>query len=125
VFDLKRRTVTMSNSGVPYPVRATGDTVAQIESPGVPLGSFYGTTYDEVTLPLGKDDVFVFCSDGVSEAMNRKSEEFTSEGVIKVVAGARTLPAREIVDNIVQAVDNHRAGFPPNDDTTVVAVRIA
>jgi sigma-B regulation protein RsbU (phosphoserine phosphatase) len=125
VFDLKRRTVTMSNSGVPYPVRATGDTVAQIESPGVPLGSFYGTTYDEVTLPLGKDDVFVFCSDGVSEAMNRKSEEFTSEGVIKVVEGSRTLSAREIVDNIVQAVDAHRAGFPPNDDTTVVAVRIA
>jgi len=125
VFDLKRRTVTMSNSGVPYPVRATGDTVAQIESPGVPLGSFYGTTYDEVTLPIGKDDIFVFCSDGVSEAMNRKSEEFTSAGVIKVVEGSRTLSAREIVDNIVQAVETHRAGFPPNDDTTVVAVRIA
>jgi len=125
VFDLKRRTVTLSNSGVPYPVRATGDTVEQIESPGVPLGSFYGTTYDEITLPLGKDDVFVFCSDGVSEAMNRKSEEFTSEGTIKVVAKSRTLTAREIVDNIVTAVEEHRAGFPPNDDTTVVAVRIA
>ena len=124
VFDLKRRTVTLSNSGVPYPVRASGDTVAQIESPGVPLGSFYGTTYDEVTLPIAKDDVFMFCSDGVSEAMNRKSEEFTSEGVISVVQKSRTLSAREIVDNLVRAVDDHRAGFPPNDDTTVVAVRI-
>jgi len=110
---------------VPYPVRASGDTVAQIESPGVPLGSFYGTTYDEITLPLGKDDVFIFCSDGVSEAMNRKSDEFTSEGVIKVVQQTRTQSAREIVDRLVQAVDDHRAGFPPNDDTTIVAVRIA
>ncbi len=125
VFDLKRRTVTLSNSGVPYPVRASGDTVAQIESPGVPLGSFYGTTYDEVTLPLGKDDIFMFCSDGVSEAMNSRSDEFTSEGVIKVVERMRTASAREIVDSLVQAVDEHRAGFPPNDDTTIVAVRIA
>ncbi|TAK15535.1 MAG: GAF domain-containing protein [Acidobacteria bacterium] len=124
VFDLKRRTVTLANSGVPYPVRAAGDAVAQIESPGVPLGSFYGTTYDEITLPIGKDDVFVFCSDGVSEAMNSKGEEFTSEGVIKVVEQSRILPAREIVTNIVQAVEDHRAGFAPNDDTTVVAVRI-
>ena len=112
----------MSNSGVPYPVRATGDSVAQIESTGVPLGSFYGTTYDEVVLPIGKDDVFVFCSDGVSEAMNRKGEEFTSEtGEFVQFQPA----AREIVDNLVQAVDNHRAGFAPNDDTTVVVVRIA
>ncbi len=123
VFDLKRRTVTLSNSGVPYPIRATADEVAQIESPGVPLGSFYGTTYDEIVMPLGTDDVFVFCSDGVSEAMNMRGEEFESAGTIKVVRASRTLPAREIVHNIINAVEDHRAGAPPNDDTTVVVVR--
>ena len=123
VFDLKRRTVTLSNSGVPYPIRATGDEVAQIESPGVPLGSFYGTTYDEIVLPLGHDDVFVFCSDGASEAMNVHNEEFTSPAIIKVVRASRTLPAREIVHNIINAVEDHRAGAPPNDDMTVVVVR--
>lgn len=125
VFDLKRRTVTLSNSGVPYPIRATADGVAQIESPGVPLGSFYGTTYDEVVLPLGHDDVFVFCSDGASEAMNMRSEEFTSPGIIRVVEASRTLPARDIVHNIINAVEDHRAGAPPNDDMTVVVVRFS
>lgn len=125
VFDLKRRTVTLSNSGVPYPIRATAESVAQIESPGVPLGSFYGSTYDEIVLPLGHDDVFVFCSDGASEAMNRHNEEFTSTGIIKVVEASRTLPASEIVHNIINAVEDHRAGAPPNDDMTVVTVRIA
>jgi serine phosphatase RsbU (regulator of sigma subunit) len=115
--------VTLSNSGVPYPIRATADGVAQIESPGVPLGSFYGTTYDEVVLPLGKNDVFVFCSDGASEAMNMKSEEFTSQGIITVVEKSRDLPANEIVRNIINAVEDHRAGAPPNDDMTVVVVR--
>src|SRR5262249_34825877 len=30
VFDVKRRTVTMSNSGLPYPIRCSGDTIAQV-----------------------------------------------------------------------------------------------
>lgn len=124
IFDLKRRTVTMSNSGVPYPVRATGDSCALIEAPGVPLGSFHGMTYDEVTFPLSSEDVYVFCSDGVTEAMNRRSEEFGSSRLCEVVSATRHLSANEIVHAIVEAVDAHRAGFPPNDDTTVVALKI-
>ena len=124
IFDLKRRTVTLANSGVPYPVRATGETVGSIESPGVPLGSFMNVTYDDITFPLVSGDVFVFCSDGVSEAMNSAGEEFTSARVIDVVKQSRSLPARAIVHAIVQAVDQHRAGFPPNDDTTVVVLKI-
>lgn len=122
-FDLKRRTVTLANSGVPYPVRASGDSCEVIEAPGVPLGSFHGMTYDEVILPLASDDVFVFCSDGVTEAMNRRSEEFGSTRLCELVRQTRHLTAKEIVHSIVEAVDAHRAGFPPNDDTTVVVLK--
>jgi phosphoserine phosphatase RsbU/P len=125
MFDLKRRTVTIANSGVPYPVHATGDTCTQIALPGVPLGSFFGVTYDEVTVPVGADDVFVFCSDGVSEAMNSRGEEFGAERLIEVVTQTRRQPASEIVRAIVVAVAEHRAGFAPNDDTTVVVLRLA
>jgi sigma-B regulation protein RsbU (phosphoserine phosphatase) len=124
LFDLKRRTVTLANSGVPYPIYATGDSISQIEVPGVPLGSFFGMSYDEVTLPLMPGDVFVFCSDGVHEAMNILGEEFSADGVIRVLAGARHLPSKDIVARISQAVEEHRAGFPPNDDTTIVVLRI-
>lgn len=124
VFDFKRRSVTLANSGLPYPVRASQEGVSQIESPGVPLGSFYGTTYDEITVPMAKDDVYLFCSDGVSEAMNARGEEFTSANLIKVVERSRQMPARDIVHNIVEAVENHRAGFAPNDDTTIVAIKL-
>ena len=71
VFDLKRHTVTLSNSGIPYPIRVSGDVSTQIESPGVPLGSFFGVSYDEVSFPLSAGDTYVFCSDGVFEAMNK------------------------------------------------------
>ena len=123
-FDLKRRVMTLANSGVPYPIRASGDTVEQIQSPGVPLGSFTGVGYDEVTVPLVAQDVFVFCSDGVSEAMNSRGDEFTSQRLMQVVAASRALTAREIVHAIGQAVDAHRDGFAPNDDTTIVVVKM-
>ena len=124
LFDLKRRTVTLANSGLPYPVRVTGDTASQIELPGVPLGSFFGVTYDEVTLPLANGDVFVICSDGVFEAMNSRGEEFTADRLLEVARESRHLPAAEIVKEIFRAVEAHRNGFAPNDDTTAVVVKI-
>ncbi|HEV3486031.1 MAG TPA: GAF domain-containing protein, partial [Vicinamibacterales bacterium] len=70
IFDFKRRTMILSNSGLPYPIRCSTDGCVQIELPGVPLGSFAGSTYDEITLALHPGDLFVFCTDGVFEAMD-------------------------------------------------------
>jgi phosphoserine phosphatase RsbU/P len=124
VFDFKRRTVTMANSGLPFPIRCSGDTVSQIELPGVPLGSFAGSTYDEVSFELAAGDLFVFCTDGVFEANDALGREFGAERLLKVVSDARTRTAREIVDAIFTAVQDFRADTPPNDDMTAVALRI-
>jgi len=123
-FDLKRRAVTLANSGLPYPVRCSADGCGQIEVAGVPLGSFFGSTYDELTLPLQKDDVFVFCSDGVFEAMNPDGGEFGAARLIEAVEANRARSAKEIVEAIVAAVEAFRAGATPNDDTTILALRI-
>jgi sigma-B regulation protein RsbU (phosphoserine phosphatase) len=125
IFDLKRRVVTLANSGLPYPIRATADGVSQIELPGVPLGSFQGSTYDEISMALHAGDLFVFCSDGVFEAMNVNGEEFGAERLIAVVERTRQLAPRAIVDEIFASVETFRAGAAPNDDMTAVAVRIS
>jgi sigma-B regulation protein RsbU (phosphoserine phosphatase) len=124
IFDLKRRTVTLANSGLPYPIRASAEGVTQIELPGVPLGSFPGSAYDELTYALHAGDLFVFCSDGVSEAMNVNGEEFGSPRLIDVVRESRELAPKALVDAIFTAVEAFRDGFPPNDDMTAVAVKI-
>lgn len=124
VFDMKRRTLTIANSGIPYPIRVSGGVATQIELPGVPLGSFFGVSYDEVSFPLTPGDMFVFCSDGVFEAMNSNGDEYTGERLIEVVRESQHLPTAGVVDAIVRSVEEHRAGFAPNDDTTVVVVRI-
>jgi phosphoserine phosphatase RsbU/P len=124
IFDLKRRIVTLANSGLPYPIRASAEGVSQIELPGVPLGSFQGSSYDELTYALHTGDLFVFCSDGVSEAMTVNGEEFGSARLIEIVERSRELPPRALVDAIFDAVEIFRDGFPPNDDMTAVAVKI-
>jgi phosphoserine phosphatase RsbU/P len=124
IFDLKRRTLTLANSGLPYPIRCSAEGCAQVELPGVPLGSFQGSTYDEVTYALHAGDVFVFCTDGVFEAMNADGQEFTAERLLQVVGASRDLPANAIVDAIFKAVADWRGDTPPNDDMTAVAIRM-
>ncbi len=123
-FDLQQRALTMSNSGLPYPIRCSDDECGQIELPGVPLGSFPGVRYDEVTLPLKVGDVFVCCTDGIFEAMNADGVEFGSRRLAAVVHEHRAAPARAIVDAIFDAVAAFTGGGPHADDMTAVAVKI-
>ncbi len=125
VFDFKRRQVTMANSGLPFPIHCRPDGCGQINLPGVPLGSFPEITYDEVTVPLNPGDVFVFCSDGISEAMDADGTEFTSPRLLEVVERSRALPAQGMVDAIFQAVKEFCGSAEQNDDRTVVVLKLA
>jgi phosphoserine phosphatase RsbU/P len=124
LFDFKRRNLTMANSGLPYPIRCSGDTVAQIALPGVPLGSFAGSTYDELTFDLTAGDLFVFCTDGVFEANDAIGREFGADRLLDVVRAERHNSPREVVDAIFAAVHDFRGDTPPNDDMTAVALKI-
>jgi phosphoserine phosphatase RsbU/P len=123
LFDLKRRTVTLANSGLPYAIRCSSTECGPVELAGVPLGSFPGSSYDEVSFDLAPGDLFVFCTDGVFEAMDAKGCEFGSQRLMETVRAARDLPSKQIVDAVFAAVHAFRGDEPPNDDMTAVAVR--
>ena len=130
-FDFKRRQVTIANSGLPYPIRArfqsdggNGPTATQIELPGVPLGSFPGSSYDELTMELTPGDLFVFCTDGVSEANDALGREFGTARLLDVINRSAQLTARRIVDAIFDAVQEFRGEGTPKDDMTALALRI-
>jgi phosphoserine phosphatase RsbU/P len=124
IFDLKRRALTLANSGLPYPIRWSEGVCAQVELPGVPLGAFPGSTYDEVVFALHPGDVFLFCTDGVYEAMDADGEEFTAGRARDVLRASVHMPAKGIVDAVFRAVEEWRGDTPPNDDMTAVAVKI-
>jgi sigma-B regulation protein RsbU (phosphoserine phosphatase) len=124
VFDFKRRQLTMANSGLPYPIRRSEGTSAAIELPGVPLGALPAMQYEERTFDLVCGDLYVFCTDGISEAADLKEREFGAARIIEAVEGLHAEPAQKIVDGIFKAVGVFRGERPQADDMTAVAVRI-
>ena len=123
-FDFTQRVVTLSNSGLSYPIRCSGGECKEIVLPGVPLGAFPAVAYDEVTLELQTEDIIVFCTDGILEAMNSEGGEFGTRRLCAVVHEHRDRSAREIVDAIFDAVVAFRGSAAQNDDMTAVAVKV-
>jgi len=124
LFDFTRRELTLSNSGLPYPIRCSEDDCSQVALPGVPLGSFPGITYDEITLPLRVGDVFVFCTDGIFETQNEEKVEFGTQRACDVIRAHRKASAREIVTAIFEATVAFRGLSSQDDDMTAVVVKI-
>lgn len=124
LFDFDRRVLTMSNSGLPYPIKCSEQACGQIELPGVPLGAFPGVAYDEVVIPVERGDVFVFCTDGIFESTNNEHEDFGATRVAEVVHANRAQPAKGIVDAVFAAASSFRGGASQGDDMTVVVVKI-
>ncbi len=125
IFDADRGTMVFSSAGLPYPLRCTREGCVPIELPGVPLGLFAGSEYDERSFTLNPGDVFVFGTDGVFEAMNASGGEFSEGRLRAVVERTRTRPAVEIVDAVFEEVRQFRGSTPPNDDMTAVVVKVA
>ena len=90
----------------------------------MPLGSFAGSTYDELTFELAAGDLFVFCTDGVFEANDALGREFGADRLLQVVRAERQKAPGEVVDAIFAAVQDFRGDSPPNDDMTAVALKI-
>jgi sigma-B regulation protein RsbU (phosphoserine phosphatase) len=124
VFDMKHRTVTLANSGLPYPIRCVGDTCEAIDVTGVPLGSFGDIQYDEVKYPLHVGDVYVFCTDGISETFDEAGNELGRPAIIELVRQHRDLPAQDLVRTLFDHVNRFQGTARQHDDRTVVVVKI-
>jgi sigma-B regulation protein RsbU (phosphoserine phosphatase) len=123
-FDLKRRTLTMANSGLPYVLKCTAEACSAIELPGLPLGSFPGVSYDQIVVELAAGDIYVLYTDGITETFNAADEEFGTARLEEIVHARRAQPAADIVQAIVDAVEGFRGDQPQGDDMTVVVVKI-
>ncbi|HEY6615376.1 MAG TPA: PP2C family protein-serine/threonine phosphatase, partial [Vicinamibacterales bacterium] len=123
-FDFKKRQLVMANSGLPYPIRRSEGVSSPIQLPGVPLGSFPGTTYEELTIDLKAGDLYVFCTDGIHEAEDDLGQDFGSARLSAVVDRLADQSAQTIVDGLFEAVEGFRAPGARADDMTAVVVKI-
>ena len=63
-------------------------------------------------------------TDGLNEAMNTAHEQFGDERIIQLMAQAASLDARQIIDMLTMSVNAFRNGAEPNDDLTLMSLRI-
>jgi sigma-B regulation protein RsbU (phosphoserine phosphatase) len=124
VWDDEHRTLTVANSGLPRPVFVHGGKNEVIEATGLPLGLFDEADYDEFTFRMKPGDMFVFFSDGILDARNRKGELFGRGRVEKIIAECSSKSASCVVDSLFKAAAEHSAGVETFDDQTVVAIRV-
>ena len=88
------------------------------------LTSFYGMLSPDGSLTYcNAGDLIVLFSDGVTEAMNSESEEFTDDRLIACANAHRGETPQQVLDALLADVHAFCAGEPQSDDVTAVLVR--
>ena len=93
--------------------------VMRLPTGGPVVGMFPGCAYEQATVQLQPGDVFVAFTDGISEAMNARDEEWGEERLIEC-AGRLNGCAREGLVQIMAAADAFVAGANQYDDMTLI-----
>jgi serine phosphatase RsbU (regulator of sigma subunit) len=123
VLDPKTHKLSVVNAGHMSPlIRHADGRVEELDetSVGVPLGVVEGFSFQAVESALQPRDCVVIYTDGVSEAMNPKSELYGIERLRDFVAKSSGRPL-ELGPAIREDVKKHANGRAQNDDITLMA----
>ena len=126
VIDSKTRRLRYVNAGhnPPFLLRANG-TVERLTVGGLILGVMKTTMpYEESEVTLFQGDTLFLFTDGVSEAMNEKEEDFTEERLEKILREVSGKSASEIVRHVKTAVETYEGNAPQSDDITMMAINV-
>jgi sigma-B regulation protein RsbU (phosphoserine phosphatase) len=124
LWDDEHSTLLVSNSGLPRPVYVHDGKNQVIEATGLPLGLFDDADYDEFRFKMKPGDMFVFFSDGILDARNRRGELFGRGRVEKLIAECGGRSADCVVESLFKAAAEHSAGVETFDDQTVLAIKV-
>jgi sigma-B regulation protein RsbU (phosphoserine phosphatase) len=134
VVDLDRRTLIYARAGhTPLIHRAVASPPqARLAAPsgmvvGLQLDGLehrFGELLEEVTVPLVAGDVFLFYTDGLSEAMNAEGDLFGEERLRVLVEEHGGLNADGLRERIVRDVEAHVGSADPHDDMTLIVVTV-
>ena len=109
-------------AGHPRPlVHRSDGSISWVPTTGALLGVFEDAELTEVELSLGRGDVLVLYTDGVSEVRD-EAGQLGEEGVAAAVARAAGGTAPEIADAIEEAV--REKDREPRDDIAILVVRV-
>ena len=126
LLDPDCRRLHYTNAGHNPPILLSDKQAQPLDVGGPVLSILASIPYQEAQLDLHSGDLLVIYSDGFSEAMNRRFEEFGEERLLEVVTAARDLESspEEVIERSFEAVRQHSGGAPQTDDMTMVALKV-
>jgi serine phosphatase RsbU (regulator of sigma subunit) len=130
VIDMRKRILVFSRAGHnALIVRKQEDSSVHYFTPdgiglGLEKGKVFDKTISESKMPLMRGDLFLFYTDGVSEAMNRRKEEFGDERLMRVVQEMDQNNSEKIRSKIIDAVHGFTGDTPQHDDITLVTLTV-
>ena len=111
----------LTDSEVPGAVQLR---VEELTTGGPVIGMLPDARYEEATVDLRSGDVVLACTDGITEALNPRAEEFGEERLKDLLCRVAHLPAQQIVSSISRELHNWIGEAPQHDDVTFIVMKI-
>jgi len=128
LFDLENNTLKICRAGHNPSLVANSIEVKEINSKGIGLGldnaKLFDANLQEIEIELKSGDVFLFYSDGLTEAMNQFKEEFGLQNVKNILQENSGKHAIDIQRSLIDAAKEFKGNAEQNDDITIVTVKI-
>lgn len=76
------------------------------------------------TITLSPGDLVLFYTDGITEAHDEKNRLFSEKRLVRLIAEEGDMPAAEIADDILKAVEVFAGKAPQHDDITMIVMKV-
>ena len=127
LVDLQTGHMSFCNAGHNPPVIGGGEHHGDFLNmlPNFPIGVLSGLQFqgEEVDNIKGRP-LFIY-TDGLNEAENRQFEQFGEDHLLNILRNTHFDTARQVVETLAVEVERHRDGADPNDDLTMMCLRIS
>jgi predicted permease len=125
-LDEQSRQLRYVNAGhlPPYLVRPNDGGMQELSAGGAVIGLFPHMEYQEGTVDLHPGDVLVAFTDGVTEALNLKEEEFGEERLKEAIRDVAHLPAQDISTRLAEQLRAWIKDTAQYDDLTFVVMKV-
>lgn len=125
VFNNRNKEFTYVNAGHNPPLYVKNGRINKLKKGGMILGVLPTTVpYISETIQLEKDDVIVFFTDGITEAMNKNFEEYTDERLEEMIEKIYIDCASDILNKIKLSVEEFTLGADQSDDITCLVIKV-
>jgi sigma-B regulation protein RsbU (phosphoserine phosphatase) len=92
--------------------------------PNAPIGLWPGLEYQGEELESVKKRPLFIYTDGLNEAEDQEQNQFGDDRLLDILRHTHFDSAKQVIETLQVAVEQHRNGAEPNDDLTMMCIRI-